>query len=361
MDIYYIWAMLVRSVFALFIFSALCLKAAGPWNKFKNRFLPPADSVIGSFNTDFIDPLLDQATIRYYANLKSNNLVFAHDQTSFNNYKTNSLVKYGLGFGYRWIIVNWAFLAPHQAYKEEERGRTKSIDMQVNIYGYQLMSDFRLLYHQGYYLQNTSDVINTWQNNQKELQRPDVKNLSLGGNLRYQFNNKNYSFKAAFDQTQFQKRSAGTTFAGITFGYASVKKNKDEAFLLSNNKSFNFDNFENTTFGLGAGFSQTLVYKKNWFCTLTAEAYYQASFLINHSTHEDLKSLFSVPTGILRAAAAYNSPKNYFGINALIDMQPYISNNDISLYHVYSNVKLIYARRFNVEKIPLFNRIISKN
>ena len=41
-----------------------------------NQFHPPTDSLVLTFDTTYVNPLLDGVTIRYYSSVKTNDLIF---------------------------------------------------------------------------------------------------------------------------------------------------------------------------------------------------------------------------------------------------------------------------------------------
>lgn len=341
---------MVKYIILLSLLFNFCLIHAD--NRIKhwlNQFHPPTDSLILTFDTTYINPLLDGVTIRYFSSVKTNDLIFVQPGSINDWYRANSLVKYGLGFGYRWFIINWAFFSPHGQYKVDERGKTKAFDIQMNIYGYRLLFDFRYLNYSGYYLENSYKRISYWDNKNLELQRQDLTNFSVGGNLRYQFNRSKYSFKAAYDQTQQQIKSAGALFGGITYSYNSISTRENSSIVLTN-RNLNLKHLDVMILGAGGGFAKTFVWKKLWFFALSAEIYLQSSVILDEQKNNFSEVFFS-PTSIIRSAIGYNSHKNYFGLTGVLDFQPYIKNDNTLIYHSFSNVKLIYARRFNIEKI----------
>ena len=137
--------MVKYKILILFFICVLSTFADNRLKQWLNQFHPPTDSLVLTFDTNYINPLLDGVTIRYFSSVKTNDLVFISPGNHMDWYRANSLVKYGLGFGYRWLIVNWAFFSPHGQYQIDNRGKTKAFDIQMNIYGYRLLFDFRYL------------------------------------------------------------------------------------------------------------------------------------------------------------------------------------------------------------------------
>jgi hypothetical protein len=336
-------------IFVLFFCIGFSSFADNRIKQWLNQFHPPTDSLILTFDTTYIKPLLDEVTIRYFSSVKTNDLVFVGARNHLDWYRANSLVKYGLGFGYRWLIVNWAFFSPHEQYQIDERGKTKAFDIQMNIYGYRLLFDFRYLNYSGYYLENTNERIPNWNNPRLEIQRPDISNFSVGGTLRYQFNRSQYSFKAAYDQTQQQIKSAGALFGGICYSFNSISTHDNPNIVLKD-QIVTLKHLDVMVFGAGGGYAKTFVWLKKWFFALSTELYLQSSVILDEEKN-NFSDIFTSPTSIIRSAFGYNTEKNYFGIKGVLDFQPYIKNENIHLYHSFSNVRLIYARRFNIEKI----------
>jgi hypothetical protein len=340
--------MVKYKILFLFFICGLSTFADNRLKHWLNQFHPPTDSLVLTFDTNYINPLLDGVTIRYYSSVKTNDLIFRGPGNHLDWYRANSLVKYGLGFGYRWLIVNWAFFSPHEQYQIDNRGKTKAFDIQMNMYGYRLLFDFRYSNYSGYYLENTNDRIPNWTNRNLELQRPDISNFSVGGNLRYQFNRSRYSFKAAYDQTQQQIKSAGTLFGGICYSFNSISTHDNPNIVLKN-QVLNLNHLDVMIFGVGGGFAKTFVWRKKWFFALSGELYVKSSIILDEEKN-NFSDIFTAPTTLIRSALGYNSARNYFGITGVLDYQPYIQNDNIHLYHSISNFRLIYARRFNIEK-----------
>lgn len=341
--------MIKHIILFLIFFYCLSTFANNKIKQWLNQFHPPTDSLILTFDTNYIKPLLDEVTIRYFSSVKTNDLIFVGQRNHLDWYRANSLIKYGLGFGYRWLMINWAFFSPHEQYKINERGNTKTFDIQMNAYGYRLLFDFRYLNYSGYYLNNTNERITNWNNPKLELQRPDLTNFSIGGNLRYQFNRSQYSFKAAYDQTQQQIKSAGALFGGICYSFNSISTQNNSSIELKN-QILNINHLDVMVFGAGGGYAKTFVWHKKWFFALSAEMYLQSSVILEEEKN-NFSDVFISPTTLIRSAFGYNNSKNYFGIKGVLDFQPYLKNEMIRLYQSFSNVRLIYARRFNIEKI----------
>lgn len=331
-------------LFVLLFISGSFLASNNIYTNLKSRFLPPSDSLINDYDTLFVDPMLDKLTIRYYGNYKTNDLYFLDNSENNSVYRANTQLKYGLGIGYRWLIFNWAFIAPHQNTNKAERGRTFAFDSQLNIYGKRFLFDLNIKRYRGYYLQNTTDIIPNWIN-QSELIREDIVYEKIAGNLRYQLNDKSYSFKSSYDQTQMQKRSSKSSFLGFVYGYHRMRS--DSLIIL---KDYNFQqkDFDVFNIGLGGGYSQTLVVKKNYFFSFTPELYYQLSWFLGEKQTEETNNTYGSIATIIRCAAGYNSNKYFFGLNGLIGSNPMISEGEYGIQQVYSNIKLIFANRFNI-------------
>ena len=79
--------------------------------------------------------------------------------------------------------------------------------------------DLYLQYYKGYYVANPMKVIPDWPSRDTFPKRPDISVFNVGYNFQYIFNHERYSYKAAFIQNEWQKKSAGSFTAGFNAFY----------------------------------------------------------------------------------------------------------------------------------------------
>ncbi len=316
-------------------------------SRFLSILFPPVDSVITKYDTTKVDPKLDQLTLRLYSVYNGNEfLVKSEDETAV--FAANSKYKLGLGFGYRWLILNAAIVSPFSNRYNNDLGKTYAVDIQMNIYAPRFQTDLRVQWIDGYYKKTQDQIYLNFENKSPYEIRNDLKLRSFGGGLSYTFN-KNYLHKHGFDQTKTMKRSGGTLLAGMRLGYLKVFT---DSILFKEPSNISIQEFVSIYGGFSFGGAYTFLLNKHWFFSIHGAL--NAS-LKNIETkgysligdEKDHAFRFSLsPT--IRSSFGYNSSKHFIGLYGIIDNELYnkIGSNQIDYY--FSSIKLIYAYRIKI-------------
>ncbi|MFD2037036.1 DUF4421 domain-containing protein [Belliella marina] len=253
----------------------------------------------------------DQLTTRIYTSRK---------YTSFNvkdrvsgqsiRFEPNSTMNLGLGATYNGLTLNVAygfgFLNP-----EKGTGESKYLDLQAHAYPKDLVIDLFLQFYKGYYA-DLSDYSNY---SEPFLILPDMKVRKIGTNVQYLFNGDKISLRAAFLQSEWQKRSAGSPLVGFEV-YGGLVENDDTVFPLdflgSNGREFNSSRY--FQLGPNLGYTHTFVVLKHFFITGYASTNlsfgHQNLFFANGSERR-----WNVSSNLfLRGFVGYNSEK--WSVNA---------------------------------------------
>jgi hypothetical protein len=289
-----------------------------------------------------------QITGRIYLSRKATSLTIqnaAHHQDL--NYKPNSSLNLGIGATYKWITINLAygfaflnFLNP-----KEELGKTKYLDLQCHLYGRKIIIDGFGQFYKGFYLgpKGTATTDNTY------YLREDMQVNQVGLSMQYVVNNRKFSYRAAFLQNEWQKKSAGAILIGFESYIGNVIA--DSSIIPhrfdSTQANKNIHEFRYYKTGPNVGCAYTLVYKKHFFVTGSLAG----SLGVGNNTivsDQGRKQNFGVSTSVfIRVFAGYNSAK--WAISAI-----YTSNNvgvnpgDIStrISMNTSNIRLNLVYRF---------------
>ena len=289
-----------------------------------------------------------QVTGRLYLSRKSTSLSLqnvSHHQDL--NYRPNSSLNLGIGATYKWVTVNVAygfaflnFLNP-----KEELGKTKYLDLQAHLYGRKIVIDLFGQFYKGFYLgpKGTATTENSY------YLREDVRVNQVGMSMQYVVNNRRFSYRAAFHQNEWQKKSAGAVLIGFESYIGNVRA--DSTFIPNRFDSTlakkNIREFIYYKTGPNVGFAYTLVYKKHFF--LTGSLAGNLGFGNNTIVSDEGRSQnFGISTSVfLRVFAGYNSEK--WAVSAI-----YTSNNvgvnpgDLStrMSLNISNIRLNFVYRF---------------
>jgi hypothetical protein len=233
-------------------------------------------------------------------------------------YSSNDNLGLGIGANWRFIGINLAFRMPLVNNDYSRFGRTRSFDVQSFLYFRKLQVDIYAQAYKGFYIPNRSDL-------QRELleaypHRADLKTRNYGLNAQYIFNNRRFSYRAAFVQNEYQKKSAGSFLLGGSLYY--FRALADSALIAADmvhdgafwDRKFNRSNI--ISLSVNGGYAYTLVIKKHFFATGSLAA----GPGLNYTQYKDKatsvrdKGLNYQLNGTLRAAIGYNSSRYFAGL-----------------------------------------------
>lgn len=239
-------------------------------------------------------------------------------------YRPNNNFNIGFGANYKFLGLNIGLNLPFINNDDGKYGKTKYLDLQSHIYLRKLVVDFYGQYYKGYYIANPDELL-TGQDEATPLpKRPDLYNLTLGLSVQYLFNDKRFSYRAAFLQNEYQKKSAGSFIVGGQILGVSVKA--DSSLIptnLARGDFFDGYRYYRTRIISGAanaGYAYTFVYRQHFFLTLSLTG----GLGVNHTrlfleSGESLKDLGWQFNNTVRVSAGYNSSRYFFGIH-YVDM-----------------------------------------
>lgn len=178
-------------------------------------------------------------------------------------YLPNTNMGLGAGVTYSWLTINgsakFRFLDPGS------KGKTKYLDLQIHGYGKKFILDTFGQFYKGFYLSPrglaTSD--------NQYYYRPDLKMDILGGSFQYVMNNKRFSFRSSFLNSDWQKKSAGSLLLGFETYMGRIQADSTiTPTVLMKNETIR-DETKNEFFEIGptVGYAYTLVVKKHFFLT----------------------------------------------------------------------------------------------
>lgn len=278
-------------------------------------------------------------------------------------YRPNSNNNVGFGFNYRFIGLNFAFNLPFINDDNDKYGKTKYLDLQAHLYLRKLVVDFYGQYYKGYYdAVRTRRVSNAFARNPISI-RPDILSTDLGLFVQYIFNDKRFSYRAAFMQNEYQKKSAGSFMVGGEVLHWQVRG--DSALTPDYFHApgfFGDDPFRGsitTGIAVNAGYAYTLVLAKYFFVTASLSA----GGGVNHTKLRYNDGRPSTTgwgwafNNTVRLAAGFNSSYYYVGMH----YTDIITRSDAPFPHAYQvfgtgNLRFSIVRRLALKK-PLFKSV----
>lgn len=297
--------------------------------------------------------------LRTYLISKYNQITF--DDKSTNTkliYKPNDHTNLGFGFNYKGIGLNAAFDLLGNQNSDEKYGKTKSVDIQSNIYGKKIGIDAAYQNYRGYYFSNVSDVDPLFKpSHQNYPQRPDIRTRSVSISSFYNFNSERFSYRSTYTQNERQLKSAGAPILGFYCSLLDIQSMSDSAFLLpssyilSYHPDFWVEAVKSINFGSLAGYGYTLVIAKRIFLTVNAGiGIGYESTLGQYRYKDDRKYRQPSSAGFLRTGVGYNSKKLYVGFTSIGSNFSSKRAANGSINYNSGSFRLIFAYRFTSPK-----------
>lgn len=315
-------------------------------------------------DTNYIYSATEKLTTRLIAPVSYTDVSFYdRDVNKSLSYSIHSKLNFGIGFNYSIFGINLSLSPFTNPDNDEKYGKTRSIDLRMNLYGSNLIFDLYLINHKGFYLSNPFAIIEGWIEDDTYPKRPDINVFSTGIVSQYIFNSKKFSLRATYLQNEWQKKSAGSFIVGGEIFYSLmsadssiIPTNVDPPDFM-NGKDFNHSSSLNL--GINCGYSHTFVVRKHFFFSLGLSAGPQISYSVLKYTIENTvdKNITFGLNGLLRTGIGYNSKKIYVGMFFISENLMHITTvkKTTSLLSI-GIVKLNLVYRFTLKKpIKLLN------
>lgn len=304
------------------------------------------NSLFSQTDTNYIQEQPYKGTIYSYLNSKNNTIIYSSIKNNFSlAYKPNSWGNFGIGGSFKWMDLSVGLFS-YGKLNESKYGTTQRIDLQTHIYPRKFIIDLFLQNYIGFYSVN-KEVIPP---DEKALIKNDLGMNQLGLNFVRIINYKQYSTKAAYSQSEIQKKKAGTWAIGAKFNIFNV--NSDSTLLNANIDSlyqsdYKLKQFTSFLIGILGGYMQNWLYK-NWVFNATIMA-----GLANQLQYKELSSQYGKfyphsTTGLIfnvRLGAGYNKHRSYFYFYIISDNCNYPLSSNYELKHIFGRIDLCYGFR----------------
>ena len=263
--------------------------------------------IIGSLNgqdlgydTAYIEKPDNQFVFRTYVSRKYTDLLFKDPSI---RYEPNSTLNLGVGFTYQKFTLNLGvpvgFLNPN---RQEDWPRF--FDLQSHAYPQNWVIDLFGQFYQGY-------ILNGFEGGEEALLRKDIRVTKLGLSVNYLLNGDQLSLKAAFHQSEIQKKSAFSPMLGFEIYRAGIR---GDSLLIPRQlePTGNYTREDFFHFGPSVGVAGTLVFGKGFFITGSASG--NAGLGFSKADRDPETKEIGVRTGLfLRGFAGYNGKR--FSVN----------------------------------------------
>lgn len=224
------------------------------------------------YDTTYVRDLSLAPTLRGYAVHKFNGFAVGTARNGALELRPNRNFNLGVGISYRRLTLNLGFRLPFLNNDDADRGRSRTLDAQANVFGVQRVTNIFLQISRGYYMPSFSPDALGWQQPTTHAYRADLRQFNIGLSTLRIVGAERFSYRAAFNQDAWQLRSAGTWLYG---GYATLYVlSADSAIVPRRLRDPDADEtrFSRGTFvdaGLMGGRAHTWVHREHWFVSVS--------------------------------------------------------------------------------------------
>lgn len=255
-------------------------------------------------------------------------------------------------FGWRWIFLGWSVDVNDIFKKGTRKNRGTEFDLSlyssklgVDIFYRRTGNDYKIHKIRGF----SDDIPSNYSEDFSGI-KVDIKGL----NLYYIFNNRKFSYPAAFSQSTNQRRNAGTFIAGFSiskhhldFDYTALPGFIQEAM----NPAMKVKNIKYTNANISFGYAYNWVFARNCLAclSLTPAIAYKASD-VDAETNEAKAwyGKFNLDF-LIRAGIVYNTGKYYVGTSFVGKNYNYHRNN-FSVDNGFGTLQIYAGFNFNTRK-----------
>lgn len=268
------------------------------------------------------------------------------------SFSPNPRNKIGLYFGWRWIFLGWS-VDVDDIYRKTNR-KNKGTEFDLSLYSSKLGVDI-------FYRRTGNNYkIHKIKGFPEEIPANYSENFSglkvniKGLNLYYIFNNRRFSYPAAFSQSTNQRRNAGSFIAGFSISKHKLDFDYNELpdfIQAAMNPGMKVRRVKYTNANVSFGYAYNWVFARNCLACLsfTPALAYKASD-VDAEVHEGKQwySKFNLDF-LLRAGVVYNNGKYFVGTSFVGKNYNY-SRNNFSVDNGFGTLQVYVGFNFHLRK-----------
>lgn len=237
----------------------------------------------------------------------------------------------GIGVGLAWKSYSLSVSQRFSFMRDPNKGKTNSLEFQYNGFKRKFIYSVSLQRHKGFFDEKRN------QDGTYTLY-PDMNLTMYGGTFQWVFNNKRFSYRAAFNQNEKQLKSAGSFQLGAAINYSRLTTNSTIIFDKTH------EDLQNLQFGIISGYAYTWVLSSKWYLTGAVDV--GVNIGNNYPEVFFKKKMEVYPTVIVRAATGYNIKSWSLGFSMHYNKIFLLFDDDNRLGMNEFNLQLSIIKRF---------------
>lgn len=252
-------------------------------------------------------------------------------------YMPNNPAKIGAGFSVNNSVISFGYGYGFDFLRDKKKGKTKSFDFQYHNYGRKFVFDIYVQQYEGFYTEDGPDG-----GNLRLYPDMEINQYALYGH--YVFNNKKYSYRAAFNQSERQLKSTGSFLLGGGVYYTDIKS--DSSFLYNDKHTYS-----RIQLGISGGYAYTWALGRYWL--LSASATVGVNF--GSESFDDLGRKIEIyPSVFPRFSAAYANKSWIISFSYVNNILFNPTSKDDNIAVSSGSFQLGYSKRFNLPNKKIF-------
>ena len=353
---------MLRALRALMLALALALAAV---TKVSSQEAAASGSNNG-FDSTYVVDLTHQVTGRLFLSNKFNSMAIDDNRAvSHITYRPNTNVNFGAGVSYRAITLNIAVGVPALNRDDSLRGNTRYLDAQANLFGRRFATNVFAQDYRGYYIDQLSFASEAGDSSyaramRDERLRPDMGQRNLGATVLHIVSNDRFSYRAAFNQDAWQRRSAGSWLVGGHLVYQGMRAQRPavpDAIDSLWRAPLRFRRIEQIEFGTMGGYAHTFVILGRLYFSISASLGFGAVRSVSwvKDPEEYSRQVAWSPNvrSQARVAAGYNDRRRCVGLSYVNEQSQTLLEPGAVYGWSVGNFRLFYVRRFNMRISPV--------
>lgn len=287
---------------------------------------------LAQIDSTYIAPFEQKFSVQASVSNKFLSLLQEYDSKSMRDFSVvpNTPVNIGLGFTWKNLSISGSY--GFQFLRDKTKGRTHSFDFQYHYYARKFVVDLFVQNYRGYNKVYEDD-------DETFIRASDVQITQYGAHGMYVFNNRKFSYKAAYNLSEKQIKSAGGFLLGG--GVFQSRMRSDSTLVLRKSRNQQ-DNFQ---FGVSGGYGYTWVIKKHFFVA--------GSLTIGVNIGADRIEKFGkqklevYPTFFPRGSAGYHADNWSIGVSAVVNTIAMEISGPKSTMLRSGTLQLTFVKRFD--------------
>ncbi len=307
------------------------------------------DKHLDEKDTCYITPNLYKATLMLqYSNCYEYYRFSARKSTQSITLSPDNSNKLGVYVGWKRIFLGWSFNLDRQNTKDDWNFSFYTAKVGFDIFHRRTGDDFKLRKIAGF-----KDPVSGNEIIPQQRLFDGISVEQTGLNLYYIFNNKLFSYPAAYSQTTNQRISCGSLIMGLSYSQQSFHMDVsrfEEKIREVMHPSMNFNRIKYHDFSFNAGYSYNWVFAKNCLAniSLTPAIGYKHSSISSDDNRSIINNINI--DFVSRAAVVYNNTRYFVGASLVAHTYTYRKSalsivNGFGVLNIYSGVNLFRDKK----------------